>query len=212
MASEDMLIMVPTYNDIEALTRLLDTAHEQNTKVLVMDGRFIDFPQINGSDLSTDGTKELTEKTGNYYMPFDPCLEQDKYTAGLKFGHSKGYRYVMWMASDEYLQGSMDTFVKILDRFSITEPRIILVNYEEHNLNSKYAHDFKTQPRVHVNYKDIYYKNVHWHAYIGDRRIKADGRVGGIIIHHDDRIRPKKRDEMMDDYADILVEKEKKWL
>jgi hypothetical protein len=177
-----------------------------------MDGRFTDFPQINGSDLSTDGTKELTEKTGNYYMPFEECLEQDKYTAGLKFGYSKGYKYMMWLASDEYIEGDMDRYISLLDNADITKPLILRVPYKEHNIHSKYAHDWKEQPRTHVNYKDMSYRNVHWHAYNGDQRIVATGRIAGITIHHDDTIRPKERDLLMDDYADILVEKEKKWL
>ena len=98
----DIVCYVPVYNDRDALERLLQKMQKLGIMVLVVDSRFRDFPQINGSDVSTDGTKELCMQYGVHYYAFGLSREEEKFNFGLETAYRLGYKVFIYCGADAY--------------------------------------------------------------------------------------------------------------
>src|SRR3990167_15101 len=59
--------IIPFYDDRMAAIHLFKSLKEHNCPAIWCDGRFKEFQQINGSDLSTDGLRELIHRLAKNY-------------------------------------------------------------------------------------------------------------------------------------------------
>jgi hypothetical protein len=206
------------YNDAEAISRCLEKLHKMGVKALVVDGRFEDFPAINDSDISTDNTQEVCQHFHAHYEVFPVGREQDKFNFALNIAEQLGYKVFMYCGADAWFEADMPEFLLSLqlkyERY-ITEPTQITVQTEELQPDAKWNNTATRQPRVILNYWKMEARHLHWTMYekgAHDTRPLSpmhDGVLEGIKLYHDNTIRPTERDDMMTNYQNHNVERER---
>ena len=217
LTADDIICYIPTYNDEDALRRCLSKLKKLGITALVGDGRFTDFPQINGSDHSTDGTVELAKSFGAHYFQHKPMREQDKFNMALDIAKKLDYEVFMYCGSDAYFEGNIDEFLLSLQRYYeqyAVEPSQLLVWTEEKQPEAKWNNTGSRQPRVILNYWKMEARYLHWTMFEkGSPDSQPLAPVGdlldGIKLIHDNSVRPKERDDMMTKYQDINVPRER---
>src|SRR5712692_3878635 len=109
----------PTFQDYEALTKTLPRNLELLEKMYIYDGR---FPRFTGyrKDVSDDGTKELLQSFGHrvYYEECGVCDEFEKFNRAFHRIAKDGYKYVLLLGTDEWIDGDIYSFIVNLDSVS----------------------------------------------------------------------------------------------
>jgi hypothetical protein len=214
---DDIVCYVPVYNDAEALERNLTYLDKIGIKALVIDGRFTDFPQINDNDVSTDETFEVATKHGAHYVMAHPMREQEKFNLALEIARERGHEVFMYCGADTYYEADVNEFMINLQRFYeqyVTTPTQLMVFTEELQPDSKWNNTGTRQPRIILNYWKMEARHLHWTMY---EKGAPDTQplspitelVDGIKLYHDNSIRPKERDDMMTDYQNHNVPRER---
>lgn len=220
-----LVAIVLVYQDYHGGKRLADNLTKLGIASIWGDGRFKgvsgkEFPQINNSDLSTDGLKEYVLSLGNTtWLDIGLCLMEEKHNRLYDEAHNQGYTHALLMGCDEYIEGDVELFLKNLDSFDKSKPMVIRVPMIQHKTDvdiDQYAHFVE---RIFYMPHLIRTRKIHWtHFSILEDNIPDKPNVGmvsfpvpvfGITIHHDSSLREKKRDEMMIAWqkADVYAER-----
>ncbi len=177
-------------------------------ELLLHDGRVEGFPQINNSDVSTDGLYEEALRFSNVKIVSKGLTKVGESTTNLmKLAGEMGYKYTLLVSCDEYVEGDSDLLVSNLNHIPLKEPSRIVVPFVEHNMKDNWNNNGGKFVAERIVYLPIhvYIKSVHWlyyHRYHG-AEVLMDKRTPlamGITVHHDDTIREGWRNKMMDDF------------
>lgn len=189
-----------TYNDMPLIQQAVESVCNLVDGIVVVDGRFEDFPQLNGSDLSTDGTLEYLDGIENVHLIEAPNLSEiHKRNCYLMGGVGDWYLH---LDADEVWEGPIpdrtcvDAFVSELRR-----------NYPQYAI-----------PRVRLfrHVEGLHYEDKHYWLKDGDGRtfslLKEVGTVyrgakGGKIYHQGNR-RPRARQSAKETYYRTLRARE----
>ena len=107
--------MIAFYNDLDGMKRLYENLHGLGIYSIWADGRFQGFKRINGSNASTDGSREFIEsKPDTHLFTVGPYHQYVK-TSWL-FRFSGDYKYSLSMGCDEYLEGDLDLLYENLKK------------------------------------------------------------------------------------------------
>jgi glycosyltransferase involved in cell wall biosynthesis len=68
--------VVITYNDFPLIVKTVESLLPFCTEIIAVDGKYSDFPQLNGSDYSTDGTTEYLESIDNVRLIYAAGLQE----------------------------------------------------------------------------------------------------------------------------------------
>ena len=218
LKKSDIIVYIPVYQDQSALSRNLDYLEKLGLKALVVDSRFTDFPQIDGSDYSTDGTKEMVESRGHRFFQFESCREQDKLNEAMGYASFLCHKVFMYIGADAYLDGDIDEFMINLQRQYekyVIDPTILLIEAVELQPNAKWNNTGTRQPRILLNYNNMESRHLHWVMYKkgakDDDPLTANTEIiNGLKIYHDNTVRTKERDDLMTKYQNKNVPRERK--
>jgi len=217
LAKSDIIVYVPVYNDRDALNRCLNELDRIGLVALVGDGRYLDFPQINNSDYSTDGTENLCNNRAHQYFSTKPCREEEKLNMAMNIAHRLKYKVLMYIGADSFLAGNIDEFMINLsreyERF-VAVTTILLIEAVELQPDAKWNNTGTRQPRILFNYDRLEARHLHWALYEKGARddepfVPESIIVQGLKIFHDNSIRPKDRDDMMTAYQNTNVPRER---
>ena len=150
-----LVATVITYNDMPLIKSTIGSIKDKIDKIIVIDGRYKDFPDTNG-DYSTDGTLEYLATINNVQLVFasgvDEVVKRNKYLEQVHDGD-----IVLNLDADEVLVGE----VKNLDAdFGIIDL---------HDGHSRHVQ--KRATRFFKYYEGMAYKNVHYTLYYNGRQV-----------------------------------------
>lgn len=216
-------VHVPIYNDAQAFKRTGDNCKENNLFCIVNDGRFPGFKKINDSDNSTDGTIELVNSYANTaYFAHGEDFEESKFNFAAHLASKMGFKYFILLGSDEWIVGDIKKFIEDLDqRMKSLDPNreyAFQVAIDEHQSQNKWNRFITESPKVYSNVGLLRTRYSHWLRYSTSQIIELDEerplntyqkRICSIVIHHDDSIRGKARNDLMTSFQDKNVKREK---
>jgi len=202
-----LAIIIPFYNDFKALQRLLLHIKITNIPLILCDGRFHQFKKINDSDLSTDGSRFLVHGFKNTKLiDSGACSIEEKLNSLFHEVAKNGHSHALLLGCDEYPIGDLNLLQKNLEKFKQTEPMLIRVPFIEHKERMEKPNYFIE--RIFYMPDQIKARGSFWKFYS-----KADETKGiqkpmqshpscvlGITIHHDNKIREKERNDLMNEY------------
>lgn len=201
--------IIQVYNDLDGVKRLHKELSKQGIHSIWGDGRFPDFEQINGSDLSTDGTREFLKVQNNtVLLDLPDSYEYDKLTNLLHHAGYLGYEYALLLSCDEIPRGSFKELEDNL-RSLPAEPAVLRLDYEA---NENHTHKDNFVERLFHYPSRISCKLTHWSYHIDDSKdvyLSDKKAIGGIIVYHDNSIRPRKRELQMSEYQCKQVKNER---
>jgi hypothetical protein len=191
------------------LVRLLDSLKDWEVKRAY----FVDGPFHNclghGAERSTDGTREIIKSydfttlidSGVNYMPIKSNL-------AMHAAARDGAECVLVLGADEWLEGPINL---------ITLPRdepMGNVYITEHNPTGKYNKAEWINPRMILKPAFVRSIDIHWFWFYVNQLVEFEIMpiIEGIMIHADDNLRPKERDDEMTSYQDWHAEVERKVL
>ena len=217
LSPRDIVCYIPVYNDREALKRCIEKLKKLGIRILVVDGRYTDFPQIGGFDHSVDGSGIMAVDMGAYVWYCEPGREEDKLNVALQKAKDMDAKVFMYCGADAYFEGDIDEFMLSLQRYYeqyAVEPTQISVETVELQPDAKWNNTSTRQPRILLNYWKFEAKFLHWTLFEreGDKLkpvLPVNEIVEGIKLYHDNSIRPKERDDMMTKYQDGNVPRER---
>ena len=213
-----IVAIIQFYNDVDGMKRLYSHLHRHNIKSIWADGRFEGFTRINSSDQSTYGSREfIKSKSDAKLYTFPVMFECDN--KSLLLEKAKDYDYAIQFGCDEYPVGSFDELVRNLDKIAGEKPeifRIYAVIDESDTTDRPLSKDGKTE-KVFYKPHRIKCHNTHWSHFIDDSNkpyISPEYAVCGVIIHHDQSVREKSRENLMDIYQNrqYVDEREKYYM
>lgn len=196
------------YQDFEGGKRLYEHLHKHGIYSIWQDGRFPNFKQINNSDLSTDDLREFLESKEDALL-----LKEGE---GLHWLHEKltnlfhkagelGYEYVILLGSDEYLEGDFQFLLDNLRMYEVGEPCYYRLDIDETNPKDRTNKDQGIE-RIFYKPECFTVDRTHWCYFIDGKRATSYPQIiKGIKIIHDDHIRTKERNRLMDDYQKINI-------
>lgn len=224
MLNRKACVHVPIYNDAKAFKRTGDNIRDHGLFCIVNDGRFPGFKQINNSDNSTDGTRELVFSYPNtLYFSHGEDFEESKFNFAAHLAAKMGFKYFILLGSDEWMIGDIDKFIKDLDdRMKDLDPYreySFHVAIDEHQSENKWNRFITESPKVYANVGLLRTRYSHWLRYSTSQIIEFDEerplnthqkRLCSMVIHHDDSIREKSRNDLMTSFQDKNVIREKR--
>lgn len=199
--------LIGFYMDKDAGERLLKNLEQYGVRSFWLDSRVENFPRLSNdpNDNSNDGLRELIHAS-RYGSLIDTPLEtkpQGYWMSKCYAELGKEYDFIFVLGCDEYISGDMDLLMENLIKMNIQEPAKIRLPIIEHNSKGNHNIPHITE-RIIAFPKFVYIKNIHWHYYHNyfgnEQPLKYSPLVLGITIHHDDTIRPKIRNQVMDVY------------
>lgn len=216
----------PIYNDATAWKRTGDNCRDHKLLVIMDDGRFPGFKKINGSDNSTDGSKELILSYPNtMYFAHGEDYEEAKFNFAMHLAAKMGFEYVILLGSDEWIVGDIGKLVNELDKRMIKLPawesQAFHCAIDEHQAQNKWNRFITESPKIYYGPGLLRTRFTHWLRYSSTQiaRTQKDDplavfqkRLLGektIVIHHDDSIRGKERNQLMTKFQDGNVERER---
>lgn len=216
-------VHVPIYNDVLAFKRTGDNVRDHGLFCIVNDGRFPGFKKINDSDNSTDGTKELVLSYDNaIYFQHGEDFEESKFNFASHLAAKMGFKYFILLGSDEWMIGNLDKFLQDLDkRMEELDPNreySFQIAIDEHQSQNKWNRFITESPKVYANIGLLRTRFSHWLRYSTSQMIeqneerplnKHEKRICSMVIHHDDSIRGKSRNDLMTSFQDKNVKREK---
>lgn len=211
MLVDDIIFYIPVYNDIKAVTKCIRSINSMGFPVLVGDGRFHDFPIINNSEKSTDGLYEL-DFVGKIFH-HGPCYEEEKLTKAFEIAHDSGYKFVILLGADEYLEGSpVDFLTDFNAKYDESKnPQILNIYLEEKNILEPYAQNQSWYPKIYCGIDKLEGKNLHWKTYNKETGEEVNGskiKIVGMNTVHDSSVRTDTRNIIMKEYQDQNVVRE----
>lgn len=203
--------IVPFYQDEVAGTELLDKLTEMNCSQIWCDGRFKEFQQIGGSDISTDGLRDKLRDNSLCTLIQTPGGEsQEKLTAMFDEAARQNIKYCFLFGCDEIPEGDFDTLLNNLPEHDSKNPKIFRLMMIEYGKNGFWKDFDGPKERVFFRPDLLYVRESHW-AYFNKNHIDGFPLLStpkaemGLIFYHNNQKRPKWRDEMMSSYQKIRV-------
>lgn len=200
--------VISFYNDLEGIKRLHAKLKQHKIHSIWADGRFHDFKQINQLDNSTDGSSEyLKEQKDVFVYEYGLCYEYDKLSFLINLAGDTGYDYVIMFGCDEYPEGDFKELIKNLDKLYDGKPAVYRVHFKihENDATNKPLSKNNQVERIFIHPNRIKIKNTHWSFFIDNSdkpNRSSEESVKGITIVHDQSIRDKDRDDMMNQYQE----------
>lgn len=198
----DIVAIIQTYNDFQGVKRLHSKLKKYGISSIWGDGRFPDFEKINDSDLSSDGTRDyLLAQNDTKVMYYPKMYEYDKLTKLLHTAGNMAYKYAILFGCDEYPIGDFDELIKNLKHED--KPNVCRLKLTKESEKDNNTHPADYVERVFVYPQRISVKTTHWSYYTddGSKAIISDKKIiEGIIVHHNQSIRPKEREGLMSEY------------
>lgn len=199
----------PVYEDVDALRFSIKKTKEYGiTTIITVDGPFHGFEHKFLK--SKDGSLDFLKKEGCIVLQSGLCYEQDKLNMAFHEAARLGFDYVLLLGADEWPEGNIQEFISRLDNLHKDHtPKIPYIAVKEHQPKSKWNRDIQESPKVFIEPMFIRARYTHWCYYIYNQRTAfTECVVPGIIVHHDDSIRPKSRNNLMDKFQDNNVTRE----
>lgn len=221
--NHDLCIHGPIYNDKTAWKRTGDSCLQHGLLSIWDDGRFPGFKQINGSDNSADGSADLIKSYPNtMYFEHGVDYEEAKFNFAMHLAAKMGFRYVILLGSDEWIVGDVKELIKVLDQrmkdLPENESQAFQVAIDEHQPENKWNRFITESPKIYANPGLLRTRFTHWLRYSA-AQIAREGidqplhtfqkRICTIVIHHDDSIREKSRNDLMTSFQDRNVKRER---
>lgn len=218
----DICVHGPIYNDVTAWKRSGDNVLEHKMLFITDDGRFPGFKKINGSDNSTDGSKELILSYPNtMYFAHGEDYEESKFNFAMHVAGKMGFKYVILLGSDEWVVGDIQKLVDKLNQRMKSLPQwesqAFHVAIDEHQPENKWNRFITESPKIYYGPGLLRTRFTHWLRY-SSTQIAKEGtdnpirkfqkRICDVVIHHDDSIRGKERNALMTKFQDKNVERE----
>lgn len=200
MRDNKIVTYTPFFNDYDALKRLTQNLFELGLSGIFVDGPFPKFPHT--SDKSTDGSRELIESFDNTIL-LDAGVNYipTKFNMAASKAVENSAEFMLVIGSDEYIEGDIYSLYK---NANLDKP-INKVPFKEHT-DSKWNRPVTELPRLITKPKEIRLKEgeIHWLYFHNGNVIVTTyfPLAEGIVIHHDDSIRPSWRNKQMEKYQD----------
>lgn len=200
---EEFVALIGTYQDVDGGKRLVRNLDELGIPSIWADSRVEPFQQINGSDYSTDGLREIVSGYEN-----TTWHELGKTVPGeganfLLRQAAKKYKHCMILSCDEYLSGDVTILMDSVRKQKLQSPARCGLQFIEHNPKNENCSKDKVDRLIYLP-EYVFIEQIHWmyfHNYYGKKQVLLNNpRVDGMTIHHDDSIRPKWRNELMDEF------------
>ena len=208
--------IIPFYQDKEAGMNLMEKLNEMNCPQVWCDGRFKEFQQIGDADISTDGLRELIQANSLATLIETPGLESNqKVTAMFAEAARQKFQYCFLFGCDEVPEGDFDTLLNSLPEHDPEHPRIFRLMMLERGKNGFWKDFNGPKERVFFRPDLVVVKESHW-AYFDKSLIDGFPMLSlptaekGMIFYHDNKKRPKWRDEMMSAYQKARVPGERR--
>ena len=201
----NICVIVPFYQDYNAGVRLYENIHEYGLQSYWADGRFPNFQQINNSDISTDGLREFIQSKPDAELVTKDEGVDEMFNKLNKLLDSVGekYDYVILMGCDELFEGDFDVLLNNLAMYDVGVPALYRVGINETDITDMTRKDAGIE-RVMYKPERFRVNKAHWRYFVdGIQCLSYEKLIDGVIIKHDRTIRPKKRDDMMNDYQSI---------
>jgi hypothetical protein len=200
----DIVIYTSFFNEIESLPRLINNLKSYGLKGIFVDGVYPTFPHT--STQSTDGSRELIHNEGMILLDAGLSTRAKKFNLYVKKAIELGYKHILVVDADEWLEGNLDDFLKLIDTsYPINN---IMQRLEE---VSKYSIAFgirpdqkeRSRPRVLVDINNLLMKDVHWLYWHNGKAIPHTENyptIPYLKIRQDESLRSGERNEIMEDY------------
>lgn len=216
----------PIYNDVVAWKRTGDNCLDHKLLTIMDDGRFPGFRKINGSDNSTDGSKELILSYPNtMYFAHGEDYEEAKFNFAMHLASKMGFEYVILLGSDEWIVGNIWSLLAELDKRMLNLPEFESQSFQtavdEHQPQNKWNKFITQSPKVYYGPGLLRTRYSHWLRYSATQIAKEQRDLPlhehqrvlpgekTIVIHHDDSIRGKERNDFMTKFQDRNVLRER---
>ena len=203
--------IIPFYDDRMAAIHLFKSLKEHNCPAIWCDGRFKEFQQINGSDLSTDGLRELIQAEDNMMLIDCPAQESHhKWTMMFKTAGDLGYKYCFLWGCDEVPVGSFEECIKGLAKHDPDSPRLFRLMMIEKGKQGFWKDYDGPKERLFFRPDLIEVRGSHWAFYDksfidGYPLLSPPEHEKGLIFYHNNQVRTAERDEMMSNYQKMRV-------
>lgn len=212
MVRTDIITYIPVYNDLKSLQRAVKSVRETvNSKILVIGGRFINFPQINNSDYSTDGTIEWCSRQPDIeFQKIEPCNCEDKWNFARDIARAQNYQWMLVLESDGYLKGELtEEYLKETAQF-LQAPTPIQIRFENIMTTPPDQALGDRQTRLFYQPGEIEVRHRHWWYYNrwSSERLRTNHYTDKITLFHDSSLRDADWEERMLDYQKINMQRE----
>ncbi len=146
-----------TYNDMPVIQKAVESVKDKVDEIIAVDGRFKDFPQMGGSDLSTDGTIEYLMSVKNCRLLLYPNLDEVQ----------KRNKYLIGDLGDWYLH--LDTDEELIGDIIIPEDADMLIML----LERRKPKQFMKRVRLFRHVEGLHYDKKHYWLMDGQGRTFA---------------------------------------
>ncbi len=202
--------VIPFYEDRKAGEKLFNRLEEMECPSIWCDGRFREFQIINGSDISTDGFREIIEAGKWSKLIEAPGLEVQKKWSLMFKTAGYDFKYAFLFGCDEYPVGDFDLTIDKLPKHDADSPRLFRIMMKEKGKQGFWKDYDGPKERLFFRPDLIEVRESHWAFY--DRNFK-DGYPllspptgeSGLIFYHNNQLRDKKRDDLMSSYQKVRV-------
>ena len=192
--------VINCYNDFPLIERTVESIAPLVDIIICVDGRYEDFPQINGSDISTDGTLEYLERRNDCRIVVAPLLSEI---------HKRNC----------YLVGSLGDWYLHLDADEVWHGALRIPDADMGIVKLKWRKTGNWMDRVRLfrHVPGLQYKEKHYwlHDEQGRTfaRLEKPGKAYSATrldnwIEHFDELRPPERQTLKRSYYRILSKRE----
>jgi len=202
-----LVAIIPFYNEFKALQRLLMHLSSMNIPSILCDGRFHGFKKIDNSDFSTDGSRFLiTGFKSTTFINCGPCYVDEKINKLFHEAAKQGFSHAILLGCDEYPDGDLKLLLENLENLNGSEPMIIKVPFndiqgKQHQKNNFIERLIFMPGLVRAKGShNTFFSAVDQIRGISDTMRPNSSPIEGISIYHDNSIRNKERNELMQDY------------
>lgn len=211
MRKTDYVSIIPFYQDRMAGINLFKALKEHDCPAIWCDGRFKEFEQINGSDLSTDHFREIIQKEDNMLLVDCPAVEvQQKWSMMFKTAGDLGYKYCFLWGCDEVPVGDFEAVIQNLPKHDADSPRLFRIMMIEKGKQGFWKDFDGPKERLFFRPDLIEVRESHWaffdKSYVdGYPLLSPPTGEKGLIFYHNNQVRTKDRDDMMSAYQKVRV-------
>jgi len=209
---KDICTYTPYYFDLDSYKRLWGYNWALGLPSIVIDGRFNGFPDLEDMGWNDNMQNYASKMEYIHYTKMQPCYEEEKLTKAFYIAHKLGYKWMILLGADEYLEGDINHFMMKLKAVSTDEGEIFKMRVKEHNPGHKYDQRLPIMAKIFHNLDQLEAKNLHWLVYKKGNRWALKSKpnvIEGLVIHQDSKIRDRERDAMMEKYQDWNIPREK---
>ncbi len=202
--------IIPFYNDFSGGKRLYWHLHKHGIYSIWADGRFHNFKQINNSDLSTDELPAFLKlRPDTDILNVGLCWMHEKLNSLFDRTAGMCYDYCFLFGCDEYPVGDFNLLLQNLAMYTVHESCYYRVDIDERNPKDKTNKDQGIE-RIFYLPEHFSVHKAHWYYFIDGKKAYSYPQImKGVKVVHDDTVRTKERNQMMNDYQKINVELER---